>query len=301
MSIPAIELMTALRSGQSTSPRLTWYGPDSERVELSGRVLDNWVAKTSNLLQDELDAEPGMRLRLDLPAHWKSMILGPGRLAAGHGSGPGRGGGGPAGHRRPGAGAAAGGFDAVLAVALPALAMRWPGELPAGVLDYAAEVRSHGDVFMPHAIRNRHGRAVRRSAGQPHAHGALLDGFAAGHDAGAAAAGSGRRTAWKRPWPSPGAWKHDGSVVLVHPDVELTGQAARRRARQRQLKQRCGRPGLRAAQAWRAGQLRILDGLRLRLAPAAGLVAAWWCRSMISWSCENSGSSSSSWLNTRKR
>ncbi len=59
MSIPAIELMTALRSGQSTSPRLTWYGPDAERVELSGRVLDNWVAKTSNLFQDELDAEPG--------------------------------------------------------------------------------------------------------------------------------------------------------------------------------------------------------------------------------------------------
>ena len=59
MSIPAANLMSALRSGHSTSPRLTWYGPDSERVELSGRVLDNWVAKTSNLLQDELDAEPG--------------------------------------------------------------------------------------------------------------------------------------------------------------------------------------------------------------------------------------------------
>src|SRR5213595_2296246 len=74
MSIPAIELMTTLRSGHATSPRLTWYGPDSERVELSGRVLDNWVAKTSNLLQDELDAEPGMSLRVDLPAHWKSFV-----------------------------------------------------------------------------------------------------------------------------------------------------------------------------------------------------------------------------------
>src|ERR671920_2313620 len=74
MTTPAIDLMANLRSGHSTSPRLTWYGPDGERVELSGRVLDNWVAKTSNLLQDELDAAPGMRLRLDLPAHWKSMI-----------------------------------------------------------------------------------------------------------------------------------------------------------------------------------------------------------------------------------
>ena len=36
-------------------PRLTWYGPDAERVELSGKVLLNWVAKTANLLTDELD------------------------------------------------------------------------------------------------------------------------------------------------------------------------------------------------------------------------------------------------------
>ena len=135
MSIPAFELMTALRSGQSTSPRLTWYGPGSERVELSGRVLDNWVAKTSNLLQDELDAEPGTRLRLDLPAHWKSVILALAAwqlgmevvfedaeaelLATGD----------------PGPGAAQGAFDSVLAVALPALAMRWQGGLPTGVVD----------------------------------------------------------------------------------------------------------------------------------------------------------------------
>src|SRR6478735_7253781 len=60
---PVIDLMGTLRSGNSTAPRLTWYGPDAERVELSGRVLDNWVAKTSNLLQDELDAEPEPRPR----------------------------------------------------------------------------------------------------------------------------------------------------------------------------------------------------------------------------------------------
>ena len=184
MSIPAIELMTALRSGQATAPRLTWYGPDAERVELSGRVLDNWVAKTSNLLQDELDAEPGMRLRLDLPAHWKSVIL---ALAAWQ-----------LGMEvvfddaeadllataDPGPGAAAGGFDAVLAVSLPALAMRWTGELPSGVLDYAAEVRSHGDIFMPHVDPEAERLAVRTSDGAVHAHGALLDGFAAAHDPG---------------------------------------------------------------------------------------------------------------------
>jgi uncharacterized protein (TIGR03089 family) len=222
MSIPAIELMTALRSGQSTSPRLTWYGPDSERVELSGRVLDNWVAKTSNLLQDELDAEPGTRLRLDLPAHWKSLIMALAAwqlgmevvfddaeaelLATGD----------------PGPGAAQGAFDAVLAVALPALAMRWPGELPTGVVDYAAEVRSHGDVFMPHVDPEAARTAVQGAAGTAHTHGELLDGFAAAHDDGVrllVPAADGLEAALAQ---SLGAWKSDGSVVLVHPDVAVT-------------------------------------------------------------------------------
>ena len=222
MSIPAIELMTALRSGPSTSPRLTWYGPDAERVELSGRVLDNWVAKTSNLLQDELDAEPGTRLRLDLPAHWKSAILalaawqlgmevvfddaGADLLATAD----------------PAAGAAQGAFDAVLAVALPALAMRWAGELPTGVVDYAAEVRSHGDVFMPHVDPEASRRAVLAASGTEHTHGELLDGFAATHDDGVrllVPAGDGLESALAQ---SLGAWSSDGSVVLVHPDVVVT-------------------------------------------------------------------------------
>jgi uncharacterized protein (TIGR03089 family) len=222
MSIPAIELMTALRSGQSTSPRLTWYGPDSERVELSGRVLDNWVAKTSNLLQDELDAEPGTRLRLDLPAHWKSVILAlaawqlgmevvfddaEAELLA---------------TADPGPGTAAGAFDAVLAVALPALAMRWQGELPSGVVDYAAEVRSHGDVFMPHVDPEPSRRAVLTAAGAVHSHGELLAGFAAVHDGGPrllVPAGAGLEAALAQ---ALGAWQSDGSVVLVHPDVEVS-------------------------------------------------------------------------------
>jgi uncharacterized protein (TIGR03089 family) len=222
MSIPAIELMTELRSGQSTSPRLTWYGPNSERVELSGRVLDNWVAKTSNLLQDELDAEPGTRLRLDLPAHWKSVILAlaawqlgmevvfddaEAELLA---------------TADPAPGAAAGGFDAVLAVALPALAMRWQGELPSGVVDYAAEVRSHGDVFMPHRDPESSRRAVLSSTGTAHTHGELLERFAAarGDDLRLLVpAGDGLEAALAQ---SLGAWKGNGSVVLVHPDVEVT-------------------------------------------------------------------------------
>lgn len=222
MSIPAIDLMAELRSGQSTSPRLTWYGPDSERVELSGRVLDNWVAKTSNLLQDELDAEPGTRLRLDLPAHWKSVILALAAWQLGMEVVFGDAEAELLATADPGPAAAEGGFDAVVAVALPALAMRWNGELPSGVLDYAAEVRSHGDFFMPHVDPEASRRAVLTSAGAAHTHSGLLDGFAAPHEHGLrllVPAGDGLEASLAQ---SLGAWKGDGSVVLVHPDVEVT-------------------------------------------------------------------------------
>ncbi|WP_416404344.1 TIGR03089 family protein [Arthrobacter sp. LFS091] len=219
MTIPAANLMTALRSGHATSPRLTWYGPDSERVELSGRVLDNWVAKTSNLLQDELDAEPGMAVRLDLPAHWKSFVW---ALAAWQ-----------LGLEvvfddssadllvtdKPDDGAGAG-FDAVVAVPLAALAMRWPGELPAGVVDYAAEVRSHGDVFMAHNEPDGDLPAVRSTTA--HAHAELIDGFAATQEPGVrllVRAADGLEEGLSA---SLGAWKQDGSVVLVHPAVDVT-------------------------------------------------------------------------------
>ncbi len=52
---------------------MTYYDDATgERVELSAATLANWVAKTANLLQDELSAEPGDRLALLLPAHWQT-------------------------------------------------------------------------------------------------------------------------------------------------------------------------------------------------------------------------------------
>src|SRR3712207_5978996 len=55
-------------------PRVTWYGPGGERIELSGKVLGNWVAKTANLLVDELDVEPGGTVGVDLPTHWRAVV-----------------------------------------------------------------------------------------------------------------------------------------------------------------------------------------------------------------------------------
>nr|WP_269151171.1 TIGR03089 family protein [Spelaeicoccus albus] len=145
--------MTSLTSVDPSNPRLIWYGPQSERIELSGRVLDNWVAKSANFLVDFLDVECGDALTLDLPEHWRTIVL----CLAGWSVGA---------TVRLGAEAAddeagsssgavittdprrfAGRGDPTAGVALAGLAMRYDGDLPAGVLDYNAEARACGDVF----------------------------------------------------------------------------------------------------------------------------------------------------------
>lgn len=126
-------------------PRLTWYAP-AERVELSGHVLDNWVTKTVNLLVEEYDAGPGTRVLLDLPVHWRSVVwafavwrVGACVIVPG-----------PSTTRvdlvvtdRP---AAHSGRD-VVAVALPALARSFDGDLPPGVVDATGAVMTYGDVL----------------------------------------------------------------------------------------------------------------------------------------------------------
>lgn len=220
MTTPAIDLMTSLRSGNSTSPRLTWYGPDSERVELSGKVLDNWVAKTSNLLQDELDAEPGMRLALDLPAHWKGLVWALAAWQLGLETVLNGGEADLLATARPEP--AAGKYNAVVAVALPALAMRWAGELPAGCVDYAAEVRSHGDVFMQHTEADPSACAIVGQDGRRHSHQDLLDGFAVAHEESVRLHIPGRDGLEAALANALGAWRLGGSVVMTHPDVEPT-------------------------------------------------------------------------------
>ena len=150
------QLLTRMRTVDPTSPRLGWHGREG-RIELSGRVFDNWVAKSSNLLVDELDAVGGTAVAVDLPVHWKTLALvfacwqvGAVVVLADDGA------------RSAGLPGAAD-TDIVLSsragvevdpgrllacVALGSLALRWDGPLPRGAVDYAAEVRSHGDVFL---------------------------------------------------------------------------------------------------------------------------------------------------------
>lgn len=72
------EVLAGLLRSDPGRPRITCYddtdGPTrGERIELSAKVLANWVSKAANALQDEWDLGPGARVRLDLPAHWRTV------------------------------------------------------------------------------------------------------------------------------------------------------------------------------------------------------------------------------------
>src|SRR6266516_2737074 len=57
-------------------PLLTWYDDATgERLDLSGATLDNWVAKTANLLVDGCGLGPGDRATVALPPHWQTAAV----------------------------------------------------------------------------------------------------------------------------------------------------------------------------------------------------------------------------------
>lgn len=156
-SVP--RLVDKLRS--SSRPALIWYGRDGERVELSGRVLDNWVAKTANLWVDELDLEAGDVVAVGDEVHWRSLaavlgswtmgaavrVVDPREDAAEPGDRAVVGLVDPQGATPPLLDRVPAGARAVV-LDRPALSLGYRGELPDGdVLDYCAEVRSHADVY----------------------------------------------------------------------------------------------------------------------------------------------------------
>ena len=135
------------------SPLITYYDLRSgERTELSAVTFTNWVAKTANLL-DELGVAPRDAVRLDLardaPGHWITYVWAAacwevGAVVA----------------LRPFARGAAlvvvgpdwSGYETSIATDIVACALRPLGQpfwepLPAGVLDYAVEVRRQADRY----------------------------------------------------------------------------------------------------------------------------------------------------------
>jgi uncharacterized protein (TIGR03089 family) len=150
---PASVLAEILRSDPA-GPRVTFYedtpGPSrGERIELSGKVLANWVSKAGNALADEYDLGPGSVVRLALPPHWRALywalavwsvggtvdcagtlpadllVCSDPHLAATLRPAPGE----------------------VVLVTLDALARAHPGPVPAGAMDEARELATYGDQF----------------------------------------------------------------------------------------------------------------------------------------------------------
>ncbi|EFC86269.1 TIGR03089 family protein [Parafrankia sp. EUN1f] len=161
-------------------PMVTFYDDATgERVEFSTATLDNWVAKTANLLVDTVGLAPADAVGIDLPPHWTSCVIllaawsagmevqlavSPGgpvdeREAGGHGTDrhvAGEHGAGEA-PRHPGVIftsedrldiATALDVDEVVGLSLRPLGGRLRAAVP-GVLDYAVEVPPHGDRFGP--------------------------------------------------------------------------------------------------------------------------------------------------------
>ncbi len=134
---------------RGASPSLTYYDlATGERTELSGTSMANWVDKTSNLLVDELDVEPGDAVDLTLakghPGHWVSLVWvlacwqvgavvsldqGPAKVAV----------------LGPDDPAEAARADTVLVCSLHPLGLPLSGPPPVGPVDYALEVRSQAD------------------------------------------------------------------------------------------------------------------------------------------------------------
>jgi len=133
-----------------TTPLLTFYDDTSgDRTELSGATLDNWVAKTANMLTDGAGLGGGDAVAVLLPPHWQTAAILLGAWAAGvsvdQGPDP-----------QP--------VEAVFAEAdRTEAAAAWPAsdryatgllplamplrQVPPGYLDYVVEVRNHGDRF----------------------------------------------------------------------------------------------------------------------------------------------------------
>lgn len=127
----------------ATTPRLTWYGPEAERVDLSGRVLANWFVKAANLCALEADLAPGDRLWLDLPAHWRTLVWATGAWTCGAQVVLTDSGADAVVTASPDERTAA--ADTQVVIALPALAMRLPAPPPPDAIDGAAELTSQPD------------------------------------------------------------------------------------------------------------------------------------------------------------
>lgn len=146
---PATLAQALEQLSERPTPALIWRD-GAERVELSGRVLVNWVEKSASLLVDELDVESGQLITISPRQHWRLVVLTLAALRVGASVRFGENSADDAAVHA----ALEGHFNAdvpaenVLAVATPALAFACAEPVPDPAIDFCAEVRSFPDVYM---------------------------------------------------------------------------------------------------------------------------------------------------------
>jgi uncharacterized protein (TIGR03089 family) len=145
------ELLRSALARDGGRPFVTYYDDGTgERIELSVTTFDNWVAKSAGLLRDGLEVEPGDRVGLLLPAHWQSLVLASACWAVGACAVLDAADDIEVAVVAPESLYAAPGARETLALSLRPLGARFAAPLPAGVLDYAVEVPSYPDRFVPY-------------------------------------------------------------------------------------------------------------------------------------------------------
>jgi uncharacterized protein (TIGR03089 family) len=155
LSLPADRNLAAVWRARAASnaarPFLTFHDEATgERVELSYATFGNWLAKTANLVQDDLLPGPGDRIAVSAPPHWLTAVWAVAPLLAGVVVDP-------WGEPKSAHTAVSGPDEETLdaarecageRLALSLLPLGRPFEVaPEGFRDYSAEVRGYGDRF----------------------------------------------------------------------------------------------------------------------------------------------------------
>jgi uncharacterized protein (TIGR03089 family) len=224
--VPAPDaLLAAALVRDPAGPLLTFYDDATgERTELSATSLANWVAKTANLLRDDVGTAPGDRVAVLLPAHWQAaaILLGAWTAAAVVGTDPD---GAAVAFTTADRVAEAGAAGEVFALSLAPLGRGFAAGPPAGARDYSVDVLAMGDRWagrpVPDAVP-----ALDTGAGSVTAGDLVEIALRRAAELGMLA---GDRVLTTLPWTSPTSWL-DGLLVplaagaslvlVVNPDEE---------------------------------------------------------------------------------
>lgn len=147
------QILDDLLADDTSRPAVTFYddspGPtNGERVELSRKVLLNWVSKAANALQEGFDVQPGSVVYIDLPVpHWRYVYWALAAWSVGATVTLDTNEGADVLITTDQDAPLAEEVDEIVVVSLPALARSYDGDLRTGVMDEAHELSSFGDSF----------------------------------------------------------------------------------------------------------------------------------------------------------